>query len=212
MQCRKVTTYFLSAVLAAYACSMTVPFACAHEIDEAKALKVKSAYLYNFAKFIEWPDRAFEDGNAPFVIGVLNDEPFADVLTATVKDKRVAGRRVEVRRFRWSRRADRTRLRDCHALYIGESRQADLADILALLVPHAVGEPVLPVLAVSDIDSFARKGGMIGFVLEEGRIVFEINIDAFERAELKASSKLLKLAKIVEQITDRRELRSSRKP
>lgn len=213
MHCRKLTTWSLVAALAAHACFLPARLVSATEIDEAKALKVRAAYLYNFAKFIVWPDHAFEDGNAQLIIGVLNDEPFADVLTSTVKAKQVAGRRVEVRRFHWSKRADRTRLQDCHALYIGESRQDDLADILALLGQHPSGEPGLPILAVSHIDGFARKGGMIGFVFEEGRIVFEINIDALERTTLKASSKLLKLARIVEQMNDRRgERRSSHKP
>ena len=196
MQSRKATTCSLLAALAACACPGLAPRACADEINEAKALKVRAAYLYNFAKFIEWPDHAFENGNAPFVIGVLDDKTFVDVLTSTVKAKLVAGRRVEVRQLWWGKTADRTRLNDCHALYIGSSK-ANLHDILV-----SIGRA--PVLAVSHIDRFARKGGMVGFVLEKGRIVFEINVDALERAKLKASSKLLKLARIVEEVTDRR--------
>lgn len=194
------------AALAACAFAGLTSRVCAHEIDEGKALKVQAAYLYNFARFIEWPVRAFENDDAPFVIGVLNDEPFADVLTRTVKGKRITGRRVEIRRFRWAKTADRVRLNDCHALYIGESRQASMHDVLTSLGHD-------PVLTVSDIDGFAGKGGMIGFVLKEGRIVFEINVDALEWAGLKASSKLLKLAKIVKQNTDRRDThRSARAP
>ncbi len=163
----------------------------AQAVDEAKALKVKAAYLYNFAKFVEWPDNVFENDKAPFVIGVLGDDPFGRILDDTVKAKKIATRGIRVRRFHWSGERDRTTLRSCHVLYISASERLRLDDILAALKEY-------PVLVVSDLHEFAHDGGMIGFVLKKGRIVFEINNQALERARLKASSKLLKLARIVE--------------
>ena len=189
--CRKTTTCSFLMVLAASAWVVLTSSVCAQEVDEAKATKVKAAYLYNFTKFIQWPDTAFEDDKAPFVIGVLGDDPFGRILDDTVRGKKIAERSVKIRRLSWKEEEGRTSLRSCHILYISDSERYRLDDILAALEQR-------PVLVVSDVREFASDGGMIGFVLEQGRIIFEVNREALERAELKASSKLLKLARIVE--------------
>ncbi|MFQ5430328.1 MAG: YfiR family protein [Phycisphaerae bacterium] len=160
------------------------------DIDEAKARKVRAAYLYNFAKFVKWPAGAFKDDKAPFVIGVLGDDPFDDTLDDTVKGKTIHGRVIQVRRFHWEEEKARSEPLRCHLLYIARSERGRLSQVLAVLKKR-------PVLVVSDIAGFAHNGGMIGFVLEKGRIAFEINREALEQAHLKASSKLLKLARIV---------------
>lgn len=163
----------------------------ADEIDEANAMKVKAAYLYNFAKFIQWPEVASGDEETPFVIGVLGDDPFGRRLDDTVRAKTIAGRPVEIRRFRWDKPENRAELQNCQILYISNSERGRLKEIFTALQGQ-------PVLLVADISRFAADGGMIGFVLEDQRIIFEINREALERVNLKASAKLLKLARIVE--------------
>lgn len=190
MLSRKKATWLFPMVLAASAWLMPAPAVRAQEIDEAKALNVRAAYLFNFAKFIEWPDDAFEDEKMPFVIGALGDDPFGKRLDATVKEKKIAQREVKTLRLSWSKRTDRAKVKDCHIPYISNSERHRLREIFAALENQ-------PVLLVSDIGGFASDGGMIGFVLEKQRIVFEINRDALEHAELKASAKLLRLARIV---------------
>lgn len=187
----KTTKCSILMVLAASAWLTPTPAVRAQEIDEAKALKVKAAYLYNFAKFIEWPDDALGDEETPFVIGVLGDDPFRRILNDTVKAKKIANRPVKIRRLSWSSQVDRAKLKDCHVLYISNSERRRLKEIFVALEDQ-------PVLLVADIPGFARDGGMIGFVLEKQRIVFEINREALGHAKLKASARLLKLARIVQ--------------
>ncbi len=176
--------------LATYAWLMFAASVCAQEVDEAKALKVKAAYLYNFAKFIEWPDDALGDEEAPFVIGVLGDDPFGQILDTTVKAKTIATRPVKIRRLLWSKQEDRAEVKSCQILYISNSERSRLKEIFAALEDQ-------PILLVADIAGFASDGGMIGFVLEKQRIIFEINRESLGQAKLKASAKLLKLARIV---------------
>ena len=171
---------------------------CAQQIDETKALKVKAAYLYNFAKFIEWPDDASDDEGSPFVIGVLGDDPFGKILDDTVKAKKIAKRPVKIRRFRWSEKEDRAALKNCQILYISHSEQGRLQEIFAALEGR-------PVMLAADFVGFASDGGMIGFVLEQERIIFEINREAFDQAQLRASAKLLKLARLVPTMDRRRQ-------
>ncbi len=188
---RKATKYSVLMVLAASAWLAPALAVPSQEIDQAKSLKVKAAYLYNFAKFIEWPEAALGHEGAPFVIGVLGEDPFGQRLDDTVKGKEIAKRPVKIRRLRWSKREDRAELKNCQILFISDSERRRLQEIF-----EAVEDQ--PVLLVADVPSFASDGGMIGFVLEHKRIIFEINREALEQANLKASAKLLKLARIVQ--------------
>lgn len=146
---------------------------------------VKAAFLYNFAKFVEWPPDAFPDPTSPFIFGIVGDDPFDDELNAMISEKSLSGRRFVVRRFH--RGED---LRHCHVLFISASEKK----FLKLILESVRGSSVL---TVADADGFARQGGMIGFVLQESRVRLEVNPQVAGRSRLKISSKLLALARIV---------------
>ena len=155
----------------------------AAEFDE---YAVKAAYLYNFAKFVEWPSEAFASDDAPLWICIAGANPFGDALTM-LSGKRVENHPVEVRHLPTMTGLDR-----CHIVFIGRIEQGQFKTVLAKLAR-------LPVLTVSDIGDFARAGGMIGLVEAGQRIRFDINLTTARQANLKLSSQLLKLASIVEQ-------------
>jgi len=146
---------------------------------------VKSALLYNFAKFVEWPAGTFATADAPFVIGVLGDDPIGPSLERVLAGKTVTGHAIVVRRWR--------RMRDfgtCQMLYVAGEESPELAKLLGSLGDQ-------PVLTVADLPDFARLGGMIGIVVEERHLHFEINAAGAERSHLKISSRLLSLAHVV---------------
>ncbi len=148
--------------------------------------EVKAAFLYNFAKFTEWPSRAFGGDDAPIVIGVLGKDPFGVTLDQTIRGKTVRGRRLEIVRFGHVE----DDLKRCHILFIGPSETGRLEGIFESLEGSSV-------LTVGEGDGFCQRGGVINFVLRQNRVRFEISVDAAERSGLSISSKLLKLAKIV---------------
>ena len=152
--------------------------------DQQLEYEVKAAFLYNFAKFVEWPEEAFRDSTAPITIGILGKNPFQGELREVIKGKTVQGRKLDVRRVKGHL--------TCHILFIASSEKDNLKKILQRLAGSCA-------LTVSDIEDFASRGGIIGFLTEENRVRFEINVDAAERAGLRVSSKLLKLAKVVEE-------------
>lgn len=146
---------------------------------------VKAAFLYNFAKFVEWPPETMPSGSAPLVLGVVGEDPFGQVLEETIKGKTVNGQELVIRRF--------TRIQGasgCHILFISSSERKRLAEIIDGLRGSSV-------LTVSDMERFAQRGGIISFTMENNKVRFEVNLDSAERAGLKISSKLLTLAKIV---------------
>jgi len=147
--------------------------------------QVKAAYLFNFLKFVEWPDDPGGDPHAKWVIGFVGDTPIGDELTRLVEGKNVLGRELQVKKFQ---AADN--LRACNILFISESEKKRLPPILAELRGSSV-------LTVADMDNFIGGGGMIQFMVEDARVRVAIDVGATSRAHLKVSSKLLALARVV---------------
>ena len=154
--------------------------------------QVKAAFLYNFAKFVEWPDSVFEDARAPIVIGVIGTDPFGTDLDQAVKDKIVRDRKLEVRRIATLEESGAY----CHILFVSASESKRLRAILGSLRGRNV-------LTVGDMDGFCRNGGAVGFLLSRNKVRLEINADVVSRSGLRMSSKLLKLAIIVKDETSR---------
>ena len=151
----------------------------------ASEAQVKAVFLFNFAQFVDWPPEAVPDSQAPLVIGILGDDPFGDFLDATVRGEHRGARPFAVRRFQ--RVEDITR---CDILFIGRPLADRPEEILARLKNR-------PILTVSDLDGFAKRGGMIRLLTDKGRIRLEVNLEAAQAAHLTISSKLLRVAEVV---------------
>lgn len=147
--------------------------------------QVKAAYLFNFLKFVEWPDHPAADPHAKWVIGFIGSTPISEELSRLVEGKNVLGRELQVKKFE---AADN--LRACNILFIGETEKKHLPAILGELRGSSV-------LTVADIDDFISFGGMVQFVVENARVRVAIDVGATGRAHLKVSSKLLVLARVV---------------
>jgi hypothetical protein len=144
---------------------------------------VQAAFLCSFADYVEWPDL---EPDSPVVLLVLGDDPFGAVLDDTAAGPSARRRRVTIRRSRRLEEAVQAQI-----VFVSSGEQPRLRAVLTALDEAAV-------LSVSDAESFARRGGMVGFVVEQRRVRFEINQRAAERAGLRISSRLLSLARIVE--------------
>jgi hypothetical protein len=147
--------------------------------------QIKAAFLFNFAKFVEWPPSSFPDGSTPLRICVLGRDPFGEELRNIIMQKKVSGRTLEVDQV-----VDPKEARNCQILFIASSEKTPVNQILQALRGANV-------LTVGDTKGFVQQGGMINFVLENDRVQFEVNPKAAEQAGLKISSKLLSVAKLV---------------
>jgi YfiR/HmsC-like len=175
----------ITAFVIVLACSHLVSPPSAHAQDALPEYQIKAAYLFNFLKFVEWPDDAFTDSLAPLVIGIVGDDPFGDSLPQVVIGKTVQGRDLVTRKYRAGES-----LRGCTILFVGASEKKRIPQLLAGLHGSSV-------LTVADVDGFLDEGGMIQFLSENNHVRFAINVDAANRARLKISSKLLSLARVV---------------
>ncbi|HEV2425792.1 MAG TPA: YfiR family protein [Terriglobia bacterium] len=165
------------------ACFLMMALPCASvRAQQPSEYQVKAAFVYNFARFVDWPEGTPEQ---TFVIGILGEDPLGRALEAVVNQKTVNGRPIVVRRI-----ASAAAGRDCRVVFISASEQRRVPAILDVLKGSAV-------LTVGESEGFAKQGGMINFIMEDDRVRFEVNVDAAEQARLKISSRLLRLARIV---------------
>jgi hypothetical protein len=162
----------------------------AGDASDSSEYLIKAGFIYNFAKFVEWPTTAFSQPDSPIVIGILGTDPFGNVLDRIVEDKKIGPRGFVVKRFKWSK--DLKDLKDCKILFVSTSEKAHMDDIL-------LSVKGLPILTVGETPGFAERGGVIRFTLEDNRVRFEVNVDTAHQAELNISSRLLTLAKIIPQ-------------
>ncbi len=147
---------------------------------------IKAAFLYHFLSYIDWPEGTFTDDQQPFVIGVFETDPFGSVLDKIAATKNVGGRPIEIRRLDYSEA-----LTSCHLLFIsGKVNPATQKKVLAQLADSHV-------LCVGEIEDFVEQGGAAQFFVEGNKVRFAFNTTAVDRSNLKVSSKLLSLAKIV---------------
>jgi hypothetical protein len=154
--------------------------------EASQEYAIKAAFLYNFGRYVQWPPESFPRDDAPLVIGVLGSDPFGALLDEIAETKKIEGRPIIVRRL-----AAMTTYKPCHILFVAASASAE--DKLAAIKLAQRS----PVLLVGEEPGFAEQGGTINFFVDQNKVRFEINTEVAKREQLKISSKLLSLAKIV---------------
>lgn len=146
--------------------------------------QVKAAFIYNFAKFVEWPAGVLGAKDLPLTVCLVGRDPFGTAW-AGIEGRQVQGHPLQVKRGVVPGEAG-----GCHVLFIADSEERRVPALLT-----AVGS--LPVLTVSDMEAFAEAGGAVGLVVAEGRLQFDTSLTALQRAGIRASSQVLKLARNV---------------
>jgi len=148
--------------------------------------ELKAAYIYNFGKFIQWPEETFKNPNDPFIIGIYGQNPFGEILQQTIQNKNLQNRSIVIINVSSIEEAS-----TCHILFISKTNKIQLNQII-----QGVGNK--PVLTVGDnIPEFCQSGGIINFTSQHSQKRFEINNKASARMLLIISSKLLALSRIV---------------
>lgn len=143
------------------------------------ANQVKAVFLYNFSQFVTWP----AGDNSPFVIGILGNDPFGSYIESVVEGEKVGGSSIVVQRY-----TDVKDVKHCHILYITKSNAAEVAKKFA----------DQSILTVGEGEEFARSGGIVRFYLDNNKIRLKVNTRLAKEANLQISSKLLRVAEVIE--------------
>jgi hypothetical protein len=157
--------------------SAWVGLAAAQRAGEAE---VKAAFVFNLANFTQWPSQAFESPATPLTVCVLAAGRAGDAVDATLAGEWVHGRPVAVVRVR-----PPEDLLGCHLVFV--PREAALPSL----------PPGAPILTIGESDTFWREGGLVNFVVEGGRVRFDVNATAAERRGLRLSANVLRVARRV---------------
>jgi hypothetical protein len=158
-------------------------YAQTSNVDSPTEYQVKAAFLYNFAKFVQWPANAFRSDSSAIIIGILGKDPFGHDLDRMLATENLHGRRFLVLRLR-----DDQDLKICHILFI--------TPFQAMQRWPKIGGDLegASVLTIGENEQFAKDGGMIRFVMTGNKVGFEINLETVRKARLQISSRLLRLA------------------
>ncbi len=146
--------------------------------------QIKAVFIKKFIKFIEWPSEVLPHNHNPIKIGILGKSPIIKAFESG-KTTQIKGHKLEIREFE--------NLRDlefCHILFIAASEKDRFKEILKTIQGKGV-------LTISETENFSRLGGIINFFIVEDMVRFAINVEAAEKAGLKISSKVLRLAEVV---------------
>ncbi|MES9946850.1 MAG: YfiR family protein [Candidatus Thiodiazotropha sp.] len=160
-------------------------FATFAKQQQSEVNLLKAVFIYNFVKFSRWPEEAWNEQDTAIKICSIGDDEMTETLVG------LHGRTLRDRLVVIERRHNRSKLSSCHVLYLAKSLQDKALEICKSL--HDI-----PVLTISEISDFSKSGGMIELYRIEGRIKFKINLQITRQAGLDLSSRLLKLAIIVD--------------
>lgn len=153
-------------------------------LTEARAQKEKyhSLFIYNFSKYVKWPEG---QQSGDFVIAVIGSDNMAKTLKAMASNKKVSGHNIVIKEYNNS-----SEVGSCHILYVAEGSSNQISAVLAKTSQK-------PVLIVSDKPGLAKKGAVINFIEQDGKIKFELNQQMAESRGLKVSGSLTSLAILV---------------
>lgn len=158
------------------------------EVDDAAAAlerSVKAAFVFKFAGFVEWPEQAMPRPETPIRIGVMGEESIVREIAAAASSRTVEGRRVLVKRIEPG-----DTLEGVHILFMRDPAFRRLAEEIAGLEPE-------PMLIVTESPGALALGSIINFAVDEGRVRFDLSLEAAERRGLRLSSRLITVARQV---------------
>jgi len=153
--------------------------------------EIKAVYLEKFTRFLEWPeDSALSDTAQPFVLCVLGENPFDNILDEVYKKNKIKNRKVEITYF-----SDPVQITECDLLYISASEKDNLLSILSQINEK-------PILTVSDSKGFAEDGVHINLYRQNNRLYYEINESALAKTGFSVWAQLLSSARIVNPVAE----------
>lgn len=149
---------------------------------------IKAGYLYNFSKYVAWPEGTFAAPTAPFVICLVGEDPFGGRLDQAIAGKTSGdGRPLLVKHLKTP---DRSAVRECQLVFLSKSQESRVAEIVEVLKEKSI-------FSVADFDSFAEKGGIADLRIEGTRVKVDLNVSAANHANLKISARLQQVANLV---------------
>jgi hypothetical protein len=182
---RRVHAFLYAGWIAVMVVACIVSVQLHGQTSQLTSSEVKAGFLFNLAKFVEWPDAAFPSAREPMTFSIVGADPLGHALSRAVYGQSIKGRTVTVRKYNFG-----DDLRSCQVLFVSASEQARLTEILSSVLGASI-------LTVSDARRFAEAGGIVPMAVEEDRVHLSVNHDAAAVAKLQIGAQLLTLSHII---------------
>jgi len=147
-----------------------------------RELKIMAGFLYNFSKYVQWPTERFASDESPFIFCIVDQDSFFPIVKKTLNGKKIKGRRVITQ----SRKSIGD-LNSCHLVFIGTGEQEDVGEVVKSLTGTGI-------LTVGRLDKTSNSKVIINLIKYKNKFKFSVNTKKADQANLKISSRLLKLA------------------
>ena len=169
------------------------------ESEQDSEYNVKAAFVYNFIKFIDWPENKLSDENT-IGIGIIGENPFGEAFDP-IENKQIRNKKIVIKLFKSLEESKLTskqvdNIRKCYVLFVCKSEKKQFKKIIDLIKEYNV-------LTVGDTSGFLESGGIIDFLIENQKVCFEVNNYNAKQAKLNIRSQLLRLAKNVVEEEDK---------
>lgn len=151
--------------------------------EEDRLARFKAVFVYYFIDYIHWPTI---DSNEPFKIVLFGNSPLEEPLKEIANKRRVGKRKIQIHTYNTLKD-----LKHCDLIFVTQSKK----HLINELSKHVTNQNTL---TISDTPGLAKQGVAINMVLVNGKLKFEINRQALQKTNLKASSQLLKLAILID--------------
>lgn len=148
--------------------------------------QMKSGYILNFTRHVEWPEESFTNNDDPIVISVYGDDIFNSVLDELIKKRKTINNHPLI--YKQFQNIDE--LQPCHILFISPNKNSDYEKVYSKLNKS-------PTLIVGERDQFYENIQHINFKLKGNIVKYDVNKKAFEDSKLKPRSFLLRYADII---------------
>ena len=153
--------------------------------------QVKAMFVYNFLKFVEWPVENTLGARDPFVVVIIGEGATADATERFLESRAIGDRPLFVRRIKWDQS-----LAGARAAFVVERDAKRLRHVLDAAAAASV-------LTIGEGEGFATSGGVIGLLVEDRKVRFDVDTSAAQLAGLRVSSKILALSHAVRSSTNR---------
>ncbi|MGA1864161.1 MAG: YfiR family protein [bacterium] len=179
--------FWLSAVI--FFCVIIFTKICTNaQVLYGPEYKVKAGFIYNFAKFIEWPkEDAGQDPNF-FLICIVPDTPETDVFLS-LRNKSIGNKKIKIEKYNDVRDKG---IEKCQILFLDSKDEVFIRESLLIVKYRSI-------LTIGHIKGFTQAGGIINFFTEEDRLRFAVNLDAADRARIRLGSQILMSAEIIKE-------------
>ncbi len=154
--------------------------------QKASEYELKAIFLVKLLRFVEWPDKNLPPSE-PLIVTIVGADPFGPKLDSAFAKQKIDGHRVIVRRAKTVDEIERS-----HVVFVSSSLSSRLPETLEKLENR-------PILTVGDTPDFVKHGGMLGLLVEDKRLKFDVNLASSKKRGVKISSQLLRLARRVVQ-------------